>query len=364
MDIQISIFDKFHERLYSGLEAYLAMTSSIGRTVQGISKDEQAKLHGVEGLERLCRINGSADYLERAMRDWSDDIFFLELWDELRDRAKRSNSPTHGLGAEISIAEVAGKTSATVADSEAEADQGALFDETAAAYRRLRIRSEGIIIDMLSSNVRHTLRAYRAINPWATLSGSSLSTVLSPTAELDPLLATLNASFMFLSRALAPAPLRRITRLVLGVVDKIVAEGVVNRHTFSTHGARQLCADLAAVMETVETTVGRNGKGVTVVGLRLWAESVTLLGLPVKASVRAGGEGKSEEEWDAWDEGGEEEEVESRAGRGETLGLWEVEKRLFADNQSARDVLEELGIEALGLVEARAVLRRRVEVGG
>jgi hypothetical protein len=80
--------------------------------------------------------------------------------------------------------------------------------------------------------------------------------------------------------------------------------------------------------------------------------------------VRAGGEGKSEEEWDAWDEGGEEEEVESRAGRGETLGLWEVEKRLFADNQSARGVLEELGIEALGLVEARAVLRRRVEVGG
>jgi len=50
------------------------MTSSIGRTVQGITKEEQAKLQGLEGLERLCRIYGSADYLEKAMRDWSDDL--------------------------------------------------------------------------------------------------------------------------------------------------------------------------------------------------------------------------------------------------------------------------------------------------
>ena len=74
IDIQISIFDRFHERLHSGLEAYLSMTSSIGRTVQGITKEEQAKLQGLEGLERLCRIYGSADYLEKAMRDWSDDL--------------------------------------------------------------------------------------------------------------------------------------------------------------------------------------------------------------------------------------------------------------------------------------------------
>ena len=29
---------------------------------------------GVEGLERLCKTYGSADYLEKAMRDWSDDV--------------------------------------------------------------------------------------------------------------------------------------------------------------------------------------------------------------------------------------------------------------------------------------------------
>jgi hypothetical protein len=74
IDIQIAIFDKLHERLQSNLEAYLTMTTSFGRAVGGVTKEEQGKLLGVEGLERLCKTFGSADYLEKAMRDWSDDV--------------------------------------------------------------------------------------------------------------------------------------------------------------------------------------------------------------------------------------------------------------------------------------------------
>ena len=75
IDIQLGIFDRFHERLYSGLEAYLTLTSSLAAlTAQNISKEEQAQLHGVGGLDRLCRVYGSAEYLERAMRDWGDDL--------------------------------------------------------------------------------------------------------------------------------------------------------------------------------------------------------------------------------------------------------------------------------------------------
>ena len=77
IDIQIAIFDKLHERLQSNLEAYLTMTTSLGRAMGGITKEEQEKLLGVEGLERLCKTFGSADYLERAMRDWSDDVVRL-----------------------------------------------------------------------------------------------------------------------------------------------------------------------------------------------------------------------------------------------------------------------------------------------
>ena len=74
IDIQIAIFDQFHQRLQSALEAYLAATSAVVRAVQGVSKEERAGVEGVHGLERLCRVYGSAEYLEKAMADWSDDI--------------------------------------------------------------------------------------------------------------------------------------------------------------------------------------------------------------------------------------------------------------------------------------------------
>ena len=54
--------------------------------------------------------------------------------------------------------EVAGRTSNAIGTDD---DSGALFDETAGWYSRLRIRSEKIIIDNLNSNVREALRPYR-----------------------------------------------------------------------------------------------------------------------------------------------------------------------------------------------------------
>lgn len=74
IDIQIAIFDKLHERLAGNLDAYRTMTTFAGRKMAGVTKEEQEKLLGVEGLERLCKTYGSADYLEKAMRDWSDDV--------------------------------------------------------------------------------------------------------------------------------------------------------------------------------------------------------------------------------------------------------------------------------------------------
>ncbi|KAI4955631.1 hypothetical protein J4E91_001492 [Alternaria rosae] len=382
IDIQIAIFDKLHERLQSNLEAYLSMTTSLGRAMGGVTKEEQEKLLGVEGLERLCKTYGSADYLERAMRDWSDDVFFLDIWEGLQDRAR---GQTSNIGT-MSVADVAERTSKNVESDDV--DGGSLFDETASWYARLRERSEKIIIDTLNSNVREALRPYRHINPWATLSGPSASastaTELSPTAEIDPLLTYLRSTLAFLSRALASAPLRRITRAVLTTISTTLWENVLSRYRFSTQGAAQLHADLAAVCRVVDKHIG---PGVAEAGLAKCLEGVKIVGLPVKgtsasqvdtATGRDDDGGEEDEDWDtdAWaaEDGDEVHDAPQKAnptrhtasgveGGGE-LGLWEVERRLFADNQSARDVLEDLGLELLSETEARALLRRRVELAG
>ncbi|KAL5395970.1 hypothetical protein PMIN03_006989 [Paraphaeosphaeria minitans] len=367
IDIQITIFDKLEERLRGNLEAYLTLSTSLGRAMGGVSKEEQEKLLGVEGLERLCKTYGSADYLERAMRDWSDDVFFLDIWDELQDRARRAGN----IGA-MSVADVAERTSKAVGG---DGDGGALFDETAAAYSRLRIRSEKIITDTLNSNVREALRGYRNINPWATLSASS--SALANTAELDPLIAYLTTTLGFLSRALAPAPLRRIARGALATVSSMVWDKVVSRHRFSTAGAAQLSSDLHAVCRLVDKAVGA---GVAEAGLRRCLEAAQLLNLPIKGgkapAASPGETGDAGDDWEAWGAGADDEgEGETGGGTGSDavggavlgeadLGLWEVEQRLFADNVSARGVLEALGLEVLSESEGRAVLGRRVELAG
>ena len=184
---------------------------------------------------------------------------------------------------------------------------------------------------------------------------------------------------------LAPAPLRRITRAVLAALNSALYDSVL-RAAFSAQGAAQLNADLAALCAVVDEQVG---PGVAASGLRRCVEGASLVGLPVKGAKSAAnaagrGAGEGVEEWDAWaaeddadDAGGNEVpqkatsprdgaggDAEGDAEGGEQLGLWEVERRLFADNQSAREVLDQLGLEVLDEKEARRLLRLRVELAG
>ena len=46
-----------------------------------------------------------------------------------------------------------------------------------------------------------------------------------------------------------------------------------------------------------------------------------------------------------------------------TMGLFEVERLVFMDNESARHALEQLGLESLSESDARAVLEKRIELG-
>lgn len=345
IDIQITIFDQLHERLRSALEAYLAMTSTIGRTVQGA--DGQASVEGVAGLERLCRVFGSAEYLEKKMEDWSNDVFFVELWSELQERVRQNKESGRNVAGSMSVADVASRTSQTIADgngteSHATSD-GALFDETASAYRHLRLRSESVITSTVTSNTLSALRPYSRTSTWATLSTSSV-TSHPPSSDLAVAMRTLSTNVSFLSRALGVAPLRRIVRQILHSVQTYIWSHVLMRNTFSATGASQLASDVDHLCGVVDAAMGGVGQaGDSVRALRRLNEGVLLLGLSTTPDA---GEGSTVE-----------------PGQESQPGLWDVEKRLFKDNESARDMLAELGIETLTEGEARTVLERRVEIG-
>ena len=343
IDIQITIFDQFHERLHSALEAYLAMTSAIGRTVQGA---DAASIEGVAGLERLSRVFGSAEYLEKKMEDWSNEVFFVELWTELQERVRQNKDGGKNVAGTMSVADVASHTSQAVnnSNSQGTASEGALFDETASAYRRLRLRSESIITSTLTSNVRSALKPFSRVSTWATISATTPVAPLPPTSDLSPAMRTLSAEISFLARALGIAPLRRIIRQVLLAIQTYLWGNILTRNTFSAAGASQFISDVEHLCSVVDTALGVAGQtGGSMRVMRKLAEGLVLLGLDTTTTTEP--EDKTE-------------------GEGESRPcLWEVEKRLFKDNENARVVLAELGIETLTEAEARSVLERRAEIG-
>lgn len=337
IDIQITIFDQFHSALHSSLEAYLAMTSSLARTVQGISKEEQAKVEGLNGLERLCRVYGSAEYLEKKMRDWSDDVFFLELWDELQYRARQDTEPGQTLAGDFSIADVAGRTSNNVGSN---GDGGALFDETAASYHRLRVRTEDIMQENLNYDIRESLRPYGRITPWASISAEVQNlTELSISTELDNTIQKLTSYLSFLHKILADAPLRRIARQLALTIQAFIWDTVLLRNNFSTSGVAQFQRDVEGLWAVFDRYTG-SGQGR--LGMRRLADALVLIGMPFRGSEST--EGKDD------------------GSTVSQLGIRDIDDRIFESNESARDVLEELDLENLTVSEARTVLGRRVEL--
>lgn len=73
LNLQLKLLGRYHLRLTEALGKYHALTSYVGRTVHGFTREEQATVEGVAGLEVLCKILGSADYIIRTLREMSNE---------------------------------------------------------------------------------------------------------------------------------------------------------------------------------------------------------------------------------------------------------------------------------------------------
>jgi len=73
IDIQLAILDEFHDRLRGSLEAYYSINSMVGRTLHGVTKEQQAALEGTGAFETLCKVFGSSDHVVSTLKDWSNE---------------------------------------------------------------------------------------------------------------------------------------------------------------------------------------------------------------------------------------------------------------------------------------------------
>jgi RAD50-interacting protein 1 len=73
INIQIEILEEYDDRLRGSLEAYQSLTSTLGRTLHGVTKEQMAALEGTGALETLCKVIGSSDHVLNAMKEWSNE---------------------------------------------------------------------------------------------------------------------------------------------------------------------------------------------------------------------------------------------------------------------------------------------------
>ncbi|KGQ10677.1 RAD50-interacting protein 1 [Beauveria bassiana D1-5] len=315
--IQLDILDGYHERLKGSLEAYQSMTSALGRTLHGTTKEQLAALEGLGALETLCKVIGSSDHIVNALTEWGDEEFFTELWDELQTASGSGNSSE--LDGEQDITSSSGHN-------------GAIFDETIAAYSSRRKAAEEILVSTLADAQSKAFRAYTQRPQWTTIGDADTldPSQLSITAELDLPLSKLKESFDFLHRALSGASYRRVWHGALDKLQDLLWNGVLMKHQFTTLGAVQFAHDGQALAAVIERHLPGGSSA-----LEELREAMELLRLPITLPD------------------------EMSSGGGVTLG--QASERAFTDNDAARALLEEMQLHSLTPANARQVLQRRVE---
>ncbi|KAI5466857.1 TIP-1 family-domain-containing protein [Mariannaea sp. PMI_226] len=331
--IQLEILDSFHDRLRGSLEAYQSITSTLGRTLHGVTKEEIAALEGTGALETLCKVVGSSDHIVHTLKEWSSEEFFISLWDELQTRASKRQS--NNITSSLSYDDVKCRTSSAVGQ---ESDSGALFDETVMAYSQRRKAGLDLLVGALVESHSKAFRPYTHHVQWTTVGDISILGVLysslltyaldmeSVTPELDEPLRILRRNLDFLNRALSTATFRRVWRDALSKLQDLLWHDVLVRQTFTTYGATQFFRDVAVLRALVDRYIPSGSS--TLDSLH---EGGRLLSLPVETG----------------DEGG--------------LTLKVASDRVFTDNDEARRVLEEMGLAAISPPNARTILQRRVE---
>ncbi|CAK7236135.1 hypothetical protein SBRCBS47491_009533 [Sporothrix bragantina] len=367
IDIQITLLDAYDDRLRGSLETYASMTSAVGRTLHGVTKEQLAALEGTGGLEALCRVFGSADHIINTLREWANEEFFVALWDELEMRSKQAEQAERGgagggngaqLGGGLSVSHVrermssSGLVEGSGGHGDGNMDEDNLFDGTIQSFKLRRKAAQDFLISTLADSHRKAFRPYALRTHWTTVAGSggsgsgsddstSNSATVNPadlaiTPELDEPLRIIQRNLAFLVRALGTVPLRRIVRGALEKLQDHLWGDVLMANKFTTLGAAQFARDVSAVATTVERLVPLGSTALE--GLR---EGVTLLNLPVSVPAAADGE--------------EESDAKSK------ITLQQANDRIFTDNTEAKKLLHELQLTTLTPPTGRNIIQRRIE---
>ncbi|KAJ4476586.1 TIP-1 family-domain-containing protein [Lentinula aciculospora] len=260
LSMQIPLLELYLGRLASSLDAYETLSSALVRAVPGalgvslgMKEDHSSSVNvdagkftsGVEGVQRLCKALLSSRSIEAAMEAWGEDLFFLELWTEIKQRpALRA----------LAQANAALLSSTHNADGES---QDTIFESLIARYDKVGCRSEDIIVQQVCAEIELGLKAHLSVTT-SPIPGSSPSIdnefVLSQTL-LAPI-ALLSTHLTYIRATLPQQTSTPLYRRIAGrLAEHLLQRQILYRGSFTLAEGKAILAECDLWVETCRVTL-------------------------------------------------------------------------------------------------------------
>ncbi|KAF9156452.1 hypothetical protein BG015_005176 [Linnemannia schmuckeri] len=364
LDIQLDVLIAYHRHIRGLVDQYESMTYSFVRVMPGAASAEELASMGVEGLRKLCQWLSSIEYISSTLKDWGEDIFFLELYKEISERTQKVVNPMHSENE----------------DSEAEDEpykkldeNGTIFDESILGFTQLSKRIQDLIIRNVTKEVFSNMKPYASLASWPQIEFLAVDSrqPYSPTQlqdafptsflqensddispELYQPLNVLTHSFEFLATTLPTKHFTSLYRQISFEMQDYLWQRVMMKNSFSELGGLQFARDIR---------IGLWGAG------RRWIKKPEnyhrkLRDACILLSLQSAKANSPPPLTFDQDPILKQQQQQQPVYAKRTLA--QIMAVLFDEDMApdtVRTKLEEIGVMHLGLPEARDVIRRRVE---
>lgn len=360
VSVQLMLLDKFYSRMDESLSAFetifsstnTSLSSSLSNSLSAsgaiVTNEEREVVKGVSGVERLARVIGSLEYIEKGLQVWAEDEFYLQLWEDITSRTQKPDSKD---GKQGDTSEVDKFLS-----GENVLDNSTLFDETIMSYKRLTNRGEELVIKVVRKEVGGSLREYYKKN-WATPSSFSSNShgdddddddttnnnnINEPTVskELTPVFRTLLPLITFLKSFYSSFEYIKFIRKVSAqVIEPLLWQNIITACTFCGLGGKQLLVDVEKIGEVLGNGNGSSSSVSLGSGMRRLEEAAKILALPNSNDLKR-----------------------SRTGTGDEITIQEAYKMVKSGNpESLNELKRKVGIRRVGDLEVEGLVMRRVD---
>ncbi|TGO69839.1 hypothetical protein BOTNAR_0006g00260 [Botryotinia narcissicola] len=327
LNTQIAVLDRYQIRLSESLDAYISLTSTVGRIATGATKEQQRSVEGMAGLVSLCKVFGSADHIISTLEFLSNEAFFVELYFQLDERAQGVH-PDSAIAGPITCSQLKLSTSLKLGTGE-----GTIFDTTIQGFKKIRSNAGDLLQRAIKYPFPNAFRAYLTQAQWTTVGQDSQSlphytSSLTISAELDQPLQVMKEKMAYLEKTISYAAFMRIWRQAISALEDLLFNEVLLRQDFTTLGAARFSQDLKGIQSIIGNYLPLEGTAFMMPRL---TQGIALLNLPIEAS----------------DE--------------EVMSLSEAAEKIYAGRQACEGVLKKLQLDLLDNPTARQIILRRVE---